>query len=72
MRRQRGRPRLPDAKVAVTLRLTPAALAKIKASSPNWRAALAKAIEEAADDVPDWVPRARAFLGTSAQNGHQE
>ena len=50
IRRSRGRPRLENAKEAVTLRLSPQTIARFKAASEaDWRARMSKALEEAAE-----------------------
>lgn len=47
IQRARGRPKLDNAKQAVTLRLNPATLAKFKASGDDWRARMAEVLDEA-------------------------
>ncbi len=47
IRRSRGRPKLADAKEAVTLRLRPSTLAKFKAKGKDWRARMAKVLDKA-------------------------
>lgn len=45
IKRARGRPRAPEPKQAVTLRLSPSTIAKFKAKGGDWRARMAKALE---------------------------
>jgi len=45
IKRARGRPRVAEPKEAVTLRLSPATVAKFKAMGSDWRARMAKALE---------------------------
>lgn len=47
IKRSRGRPRLEDAKVAVTLRVHPDTLKRFKAHGDEWRGAMAKALDAA-------------------------
>lgn len=47
IKRSRGRPRLPAAKQAVTLRLDPSTLDKFKATGDDWRARMAEALDKA-------------------------
>lgn len=47
--RKRGRPALPDAKEAVTLRLDPEVVRRFKARGEDWRARMARILAEAAD-----------------------
>lgn len=47
IKRSRGRPRLPAAKEAVTLRLDPATLDKFKAAGKDWRARMVEALDKA-------------------------
>jgi uncharacterized protein (DUF4415 family) len=47
IKRTRGRPRLEDAKEAVTLRLDPKTLARFKSAGKDWRARMAKALDRA-------------------------
>lgn len=48
----RGRPKSPDAKVSISLRIAPATLARWKASGPGWQTRMAAALTKAS-------PRAR-------------
>jgi uncharacterized protein (DUF4415 family) len=48
IRRTRGRPPKPDARLAVTLRLDPETLARFKAQGPDWRARMSEALKRAA------------------------
>ncbi len=47
IQRSRGRPKLTNAKEAVTLRLPPDTVEKFKATGPDWRARRAEALEKA-------------------------
>lgn len=47
IRRGRGRPTLADAKQAVTLRLSPATLAKFQATGDSWRKLMAEVLDRA-------------------------
>lgn len=47
IRRARGRPRIDNAKAAVTLRIDPDTLARFKATGKDWRARMAKALDSA-------------------------
>ncbi len=47
IQRSRGRPRLGNAKEAVTLRLDPGAVARFKALGKDWRARMADILEKA-------------------------
>lgn len=47
IRRGRGRPRLENAKEAVTLRLDPEVVARFKARGGDWRTQMAEAIKAA-------------------------
>ncbi|MFZ2868903.1 BrnA antitoxin family protein [Zavarzinia sp.] len=47
IQRTRGRPRLENAKEAVTLRLDPGAIARFKALGKDWRAKMADILEKA-------------------------
>ena len=47
LKRGRGRPKLHNAKQAVTLRLDPDVLARFKAKGDDWRARMAKALKDA-------------------------
>ena len=47
IRRSRGRPKLDNAKEAVTLRLDPQTVAKFKATGDDWRTKMAKALDRA-------------------------
>jgi uncharacterized protein (DUF4415 family) len=44
IRRKRGRPSLPDAKEAVTLRLDPEVVRRFKARGADWRAQMAQVL----------------------------
>jgi uncharacterized protein (DUF4415 family) len=46
MLRPRGRPKSPDAKVAISLRLSPDTLARWKATGPGWQTRMAKVLRE--------------------------
>ncbi|MEZ5781833.1 MAG: BrnA antitoxin family protein [Rhizobiaceae bacterium] len=46
-RKSRGRPKLENAKEAVTLRLDPAVVERFKATGENWRAKMVEAVEAA-------------------------
>lgn len=48
IRRTRGRPPKPDARLAVTLRLDPETLAHFQAKGPDWRARMSEALKRAA------------------------
>lgn len=50
--KRRGRPRSPDAKVAISLRVPPETLVRWKASGPGWQTRMVEALRAAA-------PRAR-------------
>jgi uncharacterized protein (DUF4415 family) len=47
IRRTRGRPPKPEAKLAVTLRLDPDTLARFKAQGPDWRTRMSEALKRA-------------------------
>jgi len=47
IRRSAGRPKLENAKAAVTLRLSPATLSKFEALGPDWRARMAEVLDKA-------------------------
>jgi len=47
IKRSRGRPRLEDAKVAVTLRVHPDTLKRFQAHGDEWRGAMAKVLDAA-------------------------
>ena len=47
IRRSVGRPKLDNARQPVTLRLTPATLAKFERLGPDWRARMARILEDA-------------------------
>lgn len=47
IQRSRGRPRVDNAKEAVTLRLDPDTVARFKSKGSNWRAQMAEIIEKA-------------------------
>jgi uncharacterized protein (DUF4415 family) len=42
----RGRPKSPDAKVSISLRIPPQTLARWKASGPGWQTRMAEALTE--------------------------
>jgi uncharacterized protein (DUF4415 family) len=44
--KRRGRPRLPDKKVPVSVRLEPDVLALLRSSGPGWQTKLSNAISE--------------------------
>ena len=44
--RPRGRPKSPDAKVAISLRIPPQTLARWKASGPGWQTRMAETLTE--------------------------
>lgn len=46
VRRGRGRPRLPDAKQQVTIRLEPELLERLRATGPGWQTRLNEAVRE--------------------------
>ena len=46
MLRPRGRPKSPDSKVAISLRLTPETLARWKATGPGWQTRMADVLRE--------------------------
>jgi len=46
MLKPRGRPKSPDAKVAISLRLPPETLARWKATGPGWQTRMAKVLRE--------------------------
>lgn len=46
VRRARGRPRLPDAKRQVTIRLDPDLLDRLRATGPGWQTRLNDALRE--------------------------
>jgi len=46
MLKPRGRPKSPDAKVAISLRLPPDTLARWKATGPGWQTRMAKVLLE--------------------------
>jgi len=48
IRRSRGRPPKPDAKLAVTLRLDPETVERFKAQGPDWRARMGAVLKRAA------------------------
>ena len=48
IRRTRGRPPKPAAKLAVTLRLDPDTLARFQAQGPDWRTRMSEALKRAA------------------------
>ncbi|WP_332685949.1 BrnA antitoxin family protein [Devosia sp.] len=47
IRRSRGRPRLPNAKQAVTLRLDPDVVERFKSEGDDWRARMARVLKDA-------------------------
>jgi uncharacterized protein (DUF4415 family) len=47
IRRSRGRPRLPNAKQAVTLRLDPDVVERFKSEGDDWRARMAQVLKDA-------------------------
>ena len=47
MLRPRGRPKSPESKVAISLRLPPATLAKWKATGPGWQTRMAEVLKTA-------------------------
>ena len=47
IRRSRGRPRLPNAKQAVTLRLDPDVVERFKAEGDDWRTRMAQVLKDA-------------------------
>lgn len=47
IRRSRGRPRLPNAKEAVTLRLDPDVVDRFKSQGDDWRARMAQVLKDA-------------------------
>lgn len=47
LKRERGRPKLENAREAVTLRLDPATLEKFKATGPDWRARMSAILDKA-------------------------
>lgn len=47
IRRGRGRPRLPNAKQAVTLRLDPEVVERFKSSGDDWRTRMAQVLKDA-------------------------
>ena len=46
MLKPRGRPKSPDAKVAISLRLPPDTLARWKATGPGWQTCMADVLRE--------------------------
>ena len=46
MLKPRGRPKSPDAKVAISLRLPPETLARWKATGPGWQTRMAEVLRE--------------------------
>ncbi len=46
MLKPRGRPKSPEAKVAISLRLSPNTLARWKATGPGWQTRMAKVLHE--------------------------
>ena len=47
IKRSRGRPKLSNAKQAVTLRLDPSTLAKFQAAGDDWRSRMAEVLDKA-------------------------
>lgn len=47
IRRSRGRPKLNDAKAAVTLRVKPGTIERFKATGKDWRAKMSSALDKA-------------------------
>ncbi|MGI6854998.1 BrnA antitoxin family protein [Mesorhizobium sp. 1B3] len=47
IKRSRGRPKVDNAKEAVTLRLSPETLAKFKAKGDDWRARMSEVLDNA-------------------------
>lgn len=47
-RKLRGRPKSPDPKVSISLRLSPETLARWKATGPGWQTRMAEALNVAA------------------------
>jgi uncharacterized protein (DUF4415 family) len=70
VRRSRGRPKIADAKVAVTLRMDPDVLDRLKASDPDWRrrvndALRAGALEDAVrETLPPDIENPTVTVGT--------
>ncbi len=56
--RPRGRPKSPDAKVSISLRIPPETLARWKASGPGWQTRMAAALTKAS-------PRSRRRVGAT-------
>lgn len=48
----RGRPRSPDAKVSISLRIPPEVLARWKASGPGWQTRMVAALSRTAPSKP--------------------
>ena len=46
MLKPRGRPKSPESKVAISLRLSPATLARWKATGPGWQTRMANILRE--------------------------
>ncbi len=46
MLKPRGRPKSPESKVAISLRLSPDTLARWKATGPGWQTRMAKVLRE--------------------------
>ncbi len=46
MLKPRGRPKSPDSKVAISLRLSPDTLARWKATGPGWQTRMAEVLRE--------------------------
>jgi uncharacterized protein (DUF4415 family) len=55
----RGRPKSPDAKVSISLRIPPETLARWKASGPGWQTRMAAALTKAS-------PRSRRRMAGNA------
>jgi uncharacterized protein (DUF4415 family) len=60
MKRGRGRPRLANAKVRVSLRLDPAVLDAFRRTGPGWQARIAAALARAAGRLSPRSHRSRA------------
>jgi uncharacterized protein (DUF4415 family) len=46
MLKPRGRPKSPESKIAISLRLSPATLARWKATGPGWQTRMANVLRE--------------------------
>ena len=60
MLKPRGRPKSPDSKVAISLRLSPDTLARWKATGPGWQTRMAKVLRESVWLRPNFRGRGRA------------